>query len=108
MGNDDTLNTTFWLMIVLQTIGSVDMPGSGPRKLPSPRAYVATVTLWALLNVFAGGNRRLAERFSWFVVLVGAVVGPFGQRMVSLLNTVAGSAPQTPTIGSNTSNGAKQ
>lgn len=76
--------------MILQTIGSVDMPGSGPRKLPAPRQYVIVVVAWSVLElVAASGRARLASAFGWIMVLSGLVIGPFGQRAVSLLNTTA-------------------
>ena len=88
MGSD-TLNATFWTMIVLQTIGSVDMPGMGNRKLPAPRAYVAIVVLWGSLSIAADlGQERIANAMAVLVTLTGAVVGPFGQRLASFYDSV--------------------
>lgn len=90
--NDAALQTSFWMMVLVQTIGSVDLPGSGARKMPAPRAYVAILVTWLILQLVAdaGENaRRAATALGWVLVLTGMVVGPFGQRFVSFLNAVA-------------------
>lgn len=90
MSDQRIIESTFWVMVVLQTIGSIDMPGAGARKMPAPRQYVAIVVLWAILGLAADtGLRRPASRFALLLVLVGMVLGPFGQRAVSFLNTTA-------------------
>lgn len=94
-----SLQASFWVMIILQTIGSVDAPGRGPRKMPSPRAYAAIIVTWGILQLISdgGGERagRAAKAMAWMIVLVGMVLGPFGSALVNLLNSVAGSvAPQ--------------
>lgn len=77
-------------MVLLQTLGSVDMPGSGPRKMPSPRAYVPIVIVWIGLQLLADtGKQRGAATAGWIIVLTGTVLGPFGQRLIGLLNSVA-------------------
>lgn len=79
-----------WLMIILQTIGSFDMPGSGARKMPAPRAYAAIAALWVILGMMAEtGAGKMAARLSMLLVLAGAVIGPFGQRAVGLLSTIS-------------------
>lgn len=84
-----SLNTSFWLAILLQTIGSVDMPGSGARKMPSPRQYVIFVAAWGVLNLVAdAGMEKAANTAGWVILLAGSVLGPFGQRLVNLLNTI--------------------
>lgn len=92
------LQTSFWAMIALQTIGSVDLPGKGARKLPSPRQYVAIVVAWVILQLVSGfgaGASRAAAGLGWLLVLAGIVAGPFGQRLVNLFSTVAAQfAPQ--------------
>jgi hypothetical protein len=90
--NDDSLQTSFWIMILIQTIGSVDMPGKGPRKMPAPRQYVAIVVTWLILQLAAGaseGAARGAKALGWLLVLTGLVVGPFGKTAVGFLNTIA-------------------
>jgi hypothetical protein len=88
---DGSLQTSFWFMVVVQTIGSIDMPGSGARKMPAPRQYVAILVAWIILQVAADtgpSGRRAATAIAWVLVLTGMVVGPFGKRLVSFLNTV--------------------
>lgn len=98
--NEESLQTSFWVMVVVQTIGSVDMPGKGARKMPSPRQYVAIVVTWLVLMFVAGINEQTARAtraIGWALVLTGMVIGPFGKRLVSLFNGIAG------TIGSGSS-----
>lgn len=86
----DPLNTSFWLMVFLQTLGSVDMPGSGHRKMPAPRAYVAIIITWEGLNILAStGRERAAEIMGWVMLLTGLVVGPFGNKLSHFFTTVA-------------------
>lgn len=98
---DDSLQTSFWVMVLIQTIGSVDMPGMGERKMPSPRQYVAIAVTWIILMLIAGasqGARRATTAVGWVLVLTGMVAGPFGQRAVGFLNTVASNFSNSPTI----------
>ena len=101
--NPDSLQASFWVLIAIQTIGSVDMPGKGPRKLPAPRSYIAIVLTWAILQVVAdAGRQRIASALGWLIVLTGMVVGPFGTQVVSLFNSVAnqyGASPPTSPQG---------
>jgi len=76
-------------MIALQTIGSIDMPGQGTRKLPAPRQYLAAVLAWGGLEILADtGRGRAAAVTGWVIVLTGAVFGPFGNKAISLIQTV--------------------
>lgn len=91
-------------MIILQTIGSVDMPGRGPRKMPSPRSYGAIIVAWGVLQLVAdaGGERagRAAKSVGWVIVLTGMVLGPFGKVVMNLFTSVANSvAPATTSNG---------
>ncbi len=97
-----SLNTSFWLAILMQTIGSVDMPGRGPRKMPSPRQYVIFVATWGVLNLVAdAGMEKGANTAGWVILLAGSVIGPFGQRMVNLLNGISsGFGINSPIINS--------
>lgn len=89
MNHNRQLQGSFWLMIAIQIIGAVDMPGKGPRKLPAPRAFVAPVILWAILGLIAdAGAEAAAAAMGWVTVLVGAVVGPFGDVINNFLATV--------------------
>jgi len=82
-----------WLMVLIQTIGSVDLPGHGERKLPAPRAYVAIVVAYGILSLVADipakGARRAASAMAWVMVLAAAVVGPFGTTIIDFINGVA-------------------
>lgn len=98
-------------MILVQTIGSIDMPGSGPRKMPAPRQYVAILVTWLVLQLIAGINAstaRATAAIGWLLVLTGLVIGPFGKQVVNLFTVVsqrfgpAGtgiSVPEPPTSG---------
>lgn len=103
MNDRRLLSSTFWAMVFVQTIASVDLPGHGKRKMPSPSRYVAIVVLWGILNLVADagpGFARLASHLSALVLLTGAVLGPFGQRAVGFLNVVTkyfSLAPATAT-----------
>lgn len=91
MNTDESLNTSFWVMVLMQTIGSVDpMPGMGPRKLPAPRAYVLVIIAWGVLQIGADiGLERAAAKMGWLMVLAGTFLGPFGKRVVTLTQWVA-------------------
>lgn len=98
--NDRSLAASFWTMIFLQTIGSVDMPGSGNRKMPAPHMYVSIVVAWAVLALVGdAGADKFARRLGWLMVLTGAVLGPFGARAVGFLRSIsqnfAVAPPQT-------------
>jgi hypothetical protein len=77
-------------MFVLQTLGAVDLPGLGPRKMPAPRAYVAIIVTWAGLDLLADtGRARAASVVGWVLVLTSLVAGPNGRTLTSFLGTVA-------------------
>lgn len=100
MDDDRSLQASFWIMVLLQTMGSVDMPGKGPRKMPAPRAYMAVIVTWGILQLAAdAGYGRAAKVVGWVLVLTGLVIGPFGGRLSNLFNTVANnySNAATPT-----------
>lgn len=86
MNYDRQLHSSFFLMIAVQTIGSIDMPGKGKRKLPSPRAYVAAVIVWAILGLIPG---KAAAIMGWVTVLTAVVVGPFGKGVLNFFDTIA-------------------
>lgn len=107
--SNDSLQTSFWLMVAVQTIGSVDLPGIGPRKMPAPRQYVAIVVAWLVLNLAAGisaGTERAAAALGWLIVLTGMVAGPFGEQVTSLFGDVAQryatGSPAVPTTSTTT------
>lgn len=85
-----TISATFWAMAIVQTIGSADIFTRGPRKLPAPKQYVAIGTLWSILHLLEGGRYgRLAAQLSVLVLLVGAVLGPFGAQALAFLAYVS-------------------
>lgn len=97
MSDAKTVQSTMWIMILLQTIGSVDMPGQGARKLPAPRAYVAIAILWTTLAFIAETRySKFASRMAVALVIAGAVTGPFGKRFVSFIGSAANTFPTTP------------
>lgn len=97
MSDERSVTAAMWLMLVLQTIGSVDMPGRGPRKMPAPRSYVAIVVAFAILELAAdAGFGRAAKSMAWVMVLAGAVLGPFGQTATGFLSTIARQFAVTP------------
>jgi hypothetical protein len=95
--------------VFLHTLGSVDMPGKGERKMPSPRSYVAIIALFGILGVVAdAGAERAAAAAAWITVLLALVKGPFGGQLTNFVNAVAppsaGAAP-LPTTPPDTSGG---
>lgn len=89
MNYDRQLQGSFWLMLAVQTIGALDMPGHGPRKLPAPRAYVAAIILWSIFGLISdAGGEKAAAAMGWVTVLTGAVVGSFGQTITDFLKTI--------------------
>lgn len=94
-------------MIIIQTIGSVDLPGYGKRKMPAPGQYVALFITWLVLLFAAGlseGAERAAAAFGWLLVLVGTVAGPFGQRLIHLFGAVSSNfAPSSSSTASTSS-----
>jgi flagellar biosynthesis protein FliR len=104
--NENSLQTSFWTMILVQTMGSIDMPGSGPRKMPAPRQYVAILLTWLVLQLIAGINasaQRATAALGWLLVLTGLVIGPFGKQVINLFTIVGqrwGNFPASPTASS--------
>ena len=98
------MSAAFWVMVALQSMGSVDMPGSGPRKMPAPRSYVAIIVLFSTLHLVAdAGAERAAGAMAWVTVLVGIVKGPFGDKLSNFFNTVADNFGIQPPPGQQTS-----
>ena len=96
-----------WAAILIQTIGAVDPPGKGPRKLPAPSMFVAIFAVWSVLQLMASGSlARGARAMSIVLLLVTIVLGPGGARLISLMSGIAeefGTAPGTPVAGTDTS-----
>lgn len=102
------LQVTFWLMIAIQTITAIDMPGKGARKLPAPKAYVAAIVLWSIFGVIAdAGGERAAAAMAWVTLLSGAVLGTMGKTLTDFLDTVAKlfAVPKAPTTGGGSGGG---
>jgi hypothetical protein len=90
MNSETQLNASMWLMIAVRTIGAIDLPGHGPRKLPAPKVYVAIIILWSIFGLIAdAGQQRAAAIMSWVTVLTAAVMGPFGNTAISFLKLTA-------------------
>lgn len=105
MSSKRVLDATFWSMVVLNTIGSIDPPGSGGRKMPAPRVYVAAVVLWSILGLVAeaGPNQgRVAAKLSYLVLATGALIGPFGKKFLGFLEGVAGNFAVPPPADAST------
>lgn len=80
------IQSTFFLMIVIQTIGSID----SKNRLPAPRQFAAIGVLWGILFLAAdSAMNKIAARLSVLVVLTGMVIGPFGKVAIGFLNKVA-------------------
>lgn len=95
----NSLQASFWFMVLLQTIGSVDMPGRGPRKMPAPRNYVATMVTWGVLQLVSDMSdraARAAKSVAWVIVLAGMVVGPFGSMISKALTSISNTYGAPP------------
>jgi hypothetical protein len=89
-----SVSVAFWVMVALHTIGSVDMPGKGERKMPSPRSYISIIALFSILGVIAdAGAERAAAAAAWVTVLLGMIKGPFGNQLTNLFNAIAPPGP---------------
>lgn len=88
--------STFFIMIVIQTVGSVD----SQNRLPAPRQFVAISVLWGLLFLMAETTlNRVAARLSVLIVLTGMVIGPFGRVAIAFLNKVTEEFAIDPKMG---------
>ena len=97
MNPDRQLHGSFFLMLAVQTIGALDMPGKGKRKLPSPRTYVAAIVVWAILGLVSdAGASRAAAVMGWVTVLTATVVGPFSKGILNFFDTVSTKFIATP------------
>lgn len=90
MNSDNAqLEASFWLMLLLNTLAAVDVKG-GPRKLPAPKAYVATIVAWAGLQLAAdAGYERGAATAGWVFTLATLVLGPSGAKLTGFFTTIA-------------------
>jgi len=92
--NSGSVSAAFWVSVFLHTIGSVDMPGKGERKMPAPRSYVAIITLFSILHLVAdAGQERVASAAAWITVLISMIKGPFGDKFTNFINAVAPPSP---------------
>lgn|SRR5487761_682197 len=95
MNPDNSLQASMWLLILIQTIGAIDLPteankGKKLRKLPAPRVYVAVVITWAVLRLIAdAGQERAAAVMGWVMVVAAMVVGPAGTTLINFFNSIA-------------------
>ena len=109
--SDSSLNASFWVMIMLQTLGAVDLPGYGPRKMPAPSAYATAIVAWMVLQLGAdAGYEDGASKFGWLIVLASMVLGPVGKQLIKIINWIAKyygniGAPKNPTPADNTTTG---
>lgn len=91
------IQTTYFLMLIIQTVGSIDTK----ERLPAPRQFVAISVLWGLLFLMADTSlNKLAARLSALIVLTGMVIGPFGKVAVKFLNRIASefAIPPVPVL----------
>lgn len=87
--------STFFTMIFVQTVGTVD----SQNRLPAPRQFVAISVLWGILFLMAGTSAaKIAARLSALIVLTGMVLGPFGKVAIGFLNTVTEKFAVNPDI----------
>lgn len=83
-------------MIAIRTMGALDMPGHGPRKLPAPRVYVAVIVLWSIFGlIYDAGQARIANVMAWITVLTAMVLGPFGPTAVQFLSYISSNFSNT-------------
>lgn len=99
MNPERSLQASFWSIVLVNTIGKVDLPGTGGKRLmPAPRNYLAIVVVWASLGLLADtGRDRPAAVIGWILVLTSLVgnvvtdrsgnIGAAGQRLVGFLNS---------------------
>jgi hypothetical protein len=84
------ISTSMWLMIAIQTISSIDLPGQGKRKLPAPRNYIAIIIAWSILHTMDDADMgRAGAIMGWIFLLTGMVIGPFGTTATNFLESVA-------------------
>jgi hypothetical protein len=90
MNPSQTVQSTLWAAVFIQTIGAVDPPGKGPRKLPAPGQYVAIFAAWSVLEFMASGSlAKGARAMSIVFLLVTLVLGSGGQRIIALMGSIA-------------------
>jgi hypothetical protein len=91
-----TVMTTWLAMLGLQTIGSID----AKHRLPAPKQYIAIGALWGILFLVAETRfARTAAQLSGLVLLTASIIGPFGKRVIDLLNAVSQNFAVPPDTG---------
>lgn len=95
MNETSQLNASMWLMVVIQSMTAIDLPGHGPRKLPAPKVYVLVIVLWSIFGLMAdAGLSKAAAAMSWVTVLTATVVGQAGHigaagtTLINFLNDI--------------------
>lgn len=100
------ISTSMWILILLRTIGAVDMPGlkkkenEGVRKLPAPRTYLVVVIAWSTLGLMDdAGMGRAAATIGWVLDLAALLLAPFGTSFLRVLQgTVELNAPPSQQV----------
>lgn len=108
MNPERTVSNTFWAMVIVQTLGSVDIFTRGPRKMPAPRQFVAIGVVWSVFHMAAESRSfgRLAAHLSILTLLTALVLGPFGTQALAFLDFVGqrfSLAPASPGGGASSS-----
>jgi hypothetical protein len=98
MNYDTQIQASMWLLIMVQTIGAIDPPGKGAKRLlPAPRMYVAVVIVWSILGLLVdAGFGKAAALMGWVTVLAAMLTGGFGTIATGFLNTVANRFSTAP------------
>ena len=109
MSNYRSIQASMWLMILLQTVGAIDPPGKGPRKLPAPRNYIAIIVVWATLFLADDADHgREASAVGWVLVATSMMVqftATGGNTLLTIFNSVANNFKNSPTPASTTVSG---
>lgn len=102
MNPERSLFASFWTIVLVNTLGTVDMPMTGGKRLmPAPRNYMAIVVVWGSLGLVADTGSaergRAAAIVGWVLVatsLIGNVVqnrsgqiGVAGLRLTGFINS---------------------
>lgn len=98
--SDNSLVASFWIAVVLRTIGNVNaIPGTGPKLLPAPKIYVLPVVLWGCFDILANfGRERIASALAWLTVLATLLLGGTAKTVINGFQTFinAYAPPATP------------
>lgn len=88
-----------WLMIFIRTMGAIDLPGHGKRKLPAPGNYVAIVILWSIFGIIADmGAVKAAAIMGWTTLVTSLLVpgSPAAPSLIKFLNVISANFGVTP------------